>query len=179
MKKKPMFLFFCIAIVFALCACSSDTANDRTGTEGSSLPEESALQPSQNESPEVQDEQGAFEGIKSGSYTLPCGMSMQFFDSVRNDTTGNWRRAATADSYIPADYALEYYNEMFSSDNEIHSIWNATLETNTRISVASGMLFVDTFEYVKGEEHDAKIMFSGQLLDSKIIDIETGEEIEE
>ena len=33
----------------------------------------------------------------------------------------------------------------------------------------SGLLFVDTYEYVDGEEHDAKIMFSGTLLDSKIL----------
>lgn len=119
------------------------------------------------------------EKIESGTYTLPCGMKIQFFDSVRNDVTGNWRRSATSDSFVPSDYALEYYNEMFSSDDEIHSIWNATLGTNTRISVVLGMLYVDTLEYVDGEEHDADIMFSGTLLDSKIINIETGELVED
>lgn len=39
----------------------------------------------------------------------------------------------------------------------------------------SGLLFVDTYEYVDGEEHDAKIMFSGTLLDSKILYADTGE----
>lgn len=116
--------------------------------------------------------------IKSGTYTLPCGMKIDFYSSVENDVTGKWRRTATSDSYVPADYALEYYNEMFSSNDEIHSIWNATLKTTTRIFVSNNMLFVDTFEYSKGEEHDAKIMFSGMLLDSKIIDINSGKEIE-
>lgn len=116
--------------------------------------------------------------IKPGSYVLPCGMRIQFFDSVRNDVTKRWRYSATSDSYVPADYALEYYNEMFSSDDEIHGIWNATLGTMTCVKMMSGLLFVDTYEYVDGEEHDAKLMFSGMLLDSKIIDKETGEPFE-
>ena len=48
----------------------------------------------------------------------------------------------------------------------------------TCIKVMSGLLFVDTYEYVDGEEHDANLMFSGMLLDSKIIDKETGEPFE-
>lgn len=115
---------------------------------------------------------------ENGTYTLPCGMEFQFWDEVRNDVTGRWRRAATSDSFVPADYALEYYEMMFSSDDEIHSIWNATLGTTTRITVAFGTLYVDTFEYVKGEEHDAKLMFSGTLLDSRMVDIESGEPLE-
>ena len=121
---------------------------------------------------------GGSQAVESGAYTLPCGMNIQFWDNVRNDVTGNWRRAATSDSLVPADYALEYYNEMFSSDEEIHSIWNATLKTNTRIMLFGNLLFVDTLEYVEGEEHDAKKMFSGDVLDSKVINIETGEEVD-
>lgn len=135
---------------------------------------ETEMPPEENE-----DDVENSDTIKSGSYTLPCGMKIQFFDSVRNDATGKWRRSATSDSFVPADYAYEYYNEMFSSDDEVHSIWNATLKTNTRLTVAFGILYVDTLEYVDGEEHDANIMFSGNVLDSKMIDIETGEQIEE
>lgn len=113
--------------------------------------------------------------IKSGQYTLPSGMNLQFWDSVRNDATGNLRRSATSDSLVPADYALEYYKTMFSSDDEIHAIWNATLKTTTRITVSGNLLFADTLEYVEGEEHDAKILFSGTLLDSRVIDLETGD----
>lgn len=116
--------------------------------------------------------------VKSGTYTLPCGMNIDFYNSVGNDVTGKWRRAVTSGNYVPVEYAIEYYNEMFSSNDEIHSIWNATLKTTTRISVSNKMLFVDTFEYSKGEELDAKIMFSGMLLNSRIIDISTGKEIQ-
>ena len=67
---------------------------------------------------------------------------------------------------------------MFRSDEEIHAVWNATLGTMTSIKAMSGLLFIDTFEYVDGEEHDAKLLFSGMLLDSQIIDIETGKPFE-
>lgn len=115
--------------------------------------------------------------IKSGQYTLPSGFSINFSNSVRNDVTGNWRLSTTADSFVPAEYAIEYYRTMFSSDNEIHAIWNATLGTMTRVTVMSGIVFADTLEYVEGEEHDAKLLFSGMLLDSKMFSVETGEEI--
>ena len=67
---------------------------------------------------------------------------------------------------------------MFTSDDEIHAVWNATLGTMASIKAMSGLLFIDTFEYVKGEEHDAKLLFSGMLLDSLILNIETGEPFE-
>lgn len=127
-------------------------------------------EPSEPEEPE--------ETTLNGKHTLPSGMEFLFVDNVRNDTTGRWRRAVTSDSYVPADYALEYYQQMFSSDDEIHAIWNATLKTTTRISASNGLLFVDTFEYVDGEEHDAKMLFTGTKLDSRIIDIATGEPYE-
>lgn len=53
--------------------------------------------------------------VESGPYTLPCGAEVQLFSSVRNDVTGNWRRSTTTGSLVPADYALEYYNALFSS----------------------------------------------------------------
>ena len=49
----------------------------------------------------------------------------------------------------------------------------------TRITASGGMLFVDTLEYVDGEEHDAKLLFSGEALDSRILDIATSTVISE
>lgn len=116
--------------------------------------------------------------VKSGEYTLPCGLELSFRDNVRNDKTGNWRYSSTSDSINVADYAIEYYNELFSSDDEVHAVWNATLGTMTRISAYGNLLFVDTLDYVDGEEQDASTLFSGDLLDSKIIDLTTGEPFE-
>lgn len=177
MKKKFITFMTAIVLVLALSACGAGNAEEDSSQE--SNPPQGG-EPVVDSVPENQtDEVDGDKKIESGRYELPCGMDIQFSDSVRNDVTGNWRIASTADSFVPADYALEYYNEMFSSDNEVHAIWNATLSTMTRLKVSSGLLFVDTLEYVDGEEHDAKILFSGTLLDSRIIDIETGELIED
>ena len=116
---------------------------------------------------------------KPGPCTLPSGFEITlFYSSVRNDVTGNWRLSAGASSIPISDCALEYYDTMFTSDDEIHAVWNATLGTMASIKAMSGLLFIDTFEYVKGEEHDAKLLFSGMLLDSLILNIETGEPFE-
>lgn len=119
------------------------------------------------------------EADKPGPCTLPGGFEITlFYNSVRNDVTGNWRLSAGASSIPISDCALDYYNIMFRSDEEIHAVWNATLGTMTSIKAMSGLLFIDTFEYVDGEEHDAKLLFSGMLLDSQIIDIEAGKPFE-
>lgn len=124
--------------------------------------------------------EGEVEGaVRSGEYQLPCGVKLHFFDSVRNDVTSKWRRSGTSSSLPPSDFAIEYYEKMFSSSDEIHSVWNAALKTTTKIYTSGNLLFVDTFEYVDGEEQDANEMFSGMLLESKIIDLKTGKELEE
>lgn len=116
---------------------------------------------------------------KPGPCTLPGGFEITlFYSSVRNDVTGNWRLSAGASSIPISECALEYYDAMFTSDDEIHAVWNSTLGTMTSIKVMSGLLFIDTFEYVKGEEHNAKLLFSGMLLNSLILNIETGEPFE-
>lgn len=181
--KKPLtkrWWFWPVVVILAVSAIVGSGNNDKE-EEGQEVRKSLEDVEDGNEVTSSDDdpEPAGAEGKKSGTYTLPCGMKIQFWDEVRNDVTGEWRRAATSDSLVPADYGLEYYQEMFSSDDEIHSVWNATLKTTTRISVSGGLLFVDTFEYIDGEEHDAKIMFSGELLDSRIIDVETGELCEE
>ena len=196
-KKPPLIGMLVCLILFFIGAAMyrpKDTNIPSENAENIEKPSENVSTPSgpplnsgedQNNPPEVLDLEDPIssdeskESIQSGTYTLPCGMQLLFYDSVRNDVTGNWRRAGTSSSLVPADYAIEYYEMMFSSEDEIHAVWNATLNTTTKISVSGNLLFVDTFEYVDGEEHDAKIMFSGILLDSQILDLETGEPFEE
>lgn len=107
--------------------------------------------------------------------------SIIFYDSVRNDSTGNWRLAGVATSYDITEYALDYYNAYFESDDEIHAVWNATLGTTSCVKVLAGKLWIDVHEYVDGEEHDANILFSGTLLGMYTVDLETGnvEKVEE
>lgn len=94
---------------------------------------------------------------------------------VRNDTTENWRISSIAESVDIEEYALSYYKKYFSNDAEIHAIVNFSNNTTTKISVAGNVLDVSIYEYVDGEEHDAKLLFGGMMLKKYFVYIDTGE----
>lgn len=94
---------------------------------------------------------------------------------VRNDVTGKWRKSLIAENVEPKDYALDYYKQYFKSDDEIHAIVNFNYNTTTKLSVMDNLLDVTIYEYVDKEEHDAKLLFSGMVLDEYFIDIDSGE----
>ena len=52
---------------------------------------------------------------------------------------------------------------------------NFTYNTTSKISVMGNLLDVTIYEYVDKEEHDAKLLFSGMVLDEYFIDIDSGE----
>lgn len=110
----------------------------------------------------------------------PLGFNVMFSKTYKNDTTGNWRLARIAEKMSAEKYALDYYNNYFKSDDEIHVIINFTLNTTTRIAITGDFLDVSTTEYVEKEEHDAAIACSGLLLSKYRIGINNGkiEEIE-
>lgn len=176
-KKKSGKAKWIVLVVILICifAAIGNGGKDTTETKPEPDTQQNIQQEPQQEETSVSSES---EKVETGWNTLPSGLELLFSDSVRNDVTGRWRLSSTSSSMVPADYAMEYYNAMFSSDDEIHGIWNATLNTTTCIKVMSGLLFVDTYEYVDGEEHDANLLFSGALLDSKCINLSTGEELE-
>jgi len=103
------------------------------------------------------------------------GSGLTFYNSVRNDETGKWRCAVIYTSEEMVNHALDYYKAYFTSDDELHFICNLGSRTTTAISVVMGNLQVDVHEYVDKEEHDAKILNSGKLLNSYWVNIETGE----
>ena len=107
--------------------------------------------------------------------TLKKEYGLIWFGNVRDDVTGNWRLSECASKDTVDKYALDYYRAYFEDDKEIHGIINFTLKTTTRLRVFNGTILCDTLEYVDGEEHSAKTLFSGLLLTQKEIDIETGE----
>lgn len=113
--------------------------------------------------------------VHDGHYTLSSGLNLDFIQSVQNDTTGNWRLSTISDNLMAADYALDYYETMFTSDDEVHAIYNSTLGTVTRIAVWDGLLYVDTLAYVTGGENDADLLCSGEILNRRATSIETGE----
>lgn len=103
--------------------------------------------------------------------------------AVRNDVTGNWRCAVFAESGINvAEYAVSYYDKYMSgSDTEIDAVINLSDKTTTKIvqAIAPEKLALTVYQYVQGEEHDAKLMFSGQVLAYYMVNKETGEITEE
>lgn len=112
--------------------------------------------------------------VKSDTYDFD-GISFFFTDHVNNDTTGTWKISTIATSKQVTDYAVNYYKKMFSSDDEVHSIVNFSLNTTNSITyLGDNTLDVKVYDYVDKEEHDAKLLFSGTLLKEYQININTG-----
>lgn len=97
--------------------------------------------------------------------------------NVRNDTTGNWRISTIAEPIVISDHAVAYYQKYIKDDKEIHAIVNFNQNTTTKIMKTPLGVSATVYEYVDGEEHDAKKLFSGMILVEKYYDSETGEEI--
>lgn len=113
--------------------------------------------------------------VESGSYNIN-GTDFWFSDSVINDTSGRLKISSLASAIDITEYAVEYYNTLFSSDDEIHAVINFTTSTTSSISVLQdGMLDVAIHEYISGEEHDSQTLFSGRLLEEYFVNVETGE----
>ena len=93
---------------------------------------------------------------------------------VRNDVTGNWRISTIAENIDIQEYALSSYKEYFKDDKEIHAIVNFNYKTTTKISVIGNTLDVSIYDYVDGEEHDAKLLFSGTLLKEYSVNMDNG-----
>lgn len=102
-------------------------------------------------------------------------ISIYYYGNVKNDVTGNWRYSMTADDIDTENYALSYYKTYFENDSEIHGIVNFTRKTTSSIRVNGSILFLDIYDYVDGEEKDAKLMFSGNLLKSYMIYTDNGD----
>lgn len=102
-------------------------------------------------------------------------LDITYYDYVRNDVTNKWKHALIVENINIQDYALSYYQTYFKSKDEIHGIINFFNNTSTNLRVSGNSLFCEIHDYVKGEEHDAKLMFSGTLLASYQININTGE----
>lgn len=100
---------------------------------------------------------------------------VSFFNSFRNDATGKWRKSLVATGTEIQDYALDYYREYFKSNDEVHVIYNFSLNTVNILNVAGNLLTISVSDYVDGEEHDAKLAGGGTHLATYHIDIDTGE----
>lgn len=117
-----------------------------------------------------------FVGVSDKSFEND-GINISYSDYVRNDVTGNWRMAKLASNINIADYALDYYKTYFKDENEIHAIVNFTTGTTTKVSVSKtfGVIGLTVHEYVDKEEHDAKELFGGKVLESYNVYLDNGD----
>ncbi len=100
--------------------------------------------------------------------------------NIIHDVTGNWRGLViNSDKSIDKDLAIDYCNAYFESDSEVHFITNLYLKTTTRLNKYGNILSVTCLEYQDGEENDAKKLGGGMVLDSFVVDLETGKLIED
>ena len=139
---------------------SADTTKDED-TAQAAVSEDTSEQ-KEDAAADAEDLTSAIDGIK---FTV---------SDVRNDKTGNWRISLIAENIEMQNCALDFYKHYFKDDKEIHAIVNFNYNTTTKISVVGNKLDVSVFEYVKKEEHDANLLFSGQLLKEYLVDKETG-----
>lgn len=103
------------------------------------------------------------------------GIKVDYENSVRNDSTGNWRLARIADNINIEEYALDYYKNYFKNDDEIHAIINFTNNTTTNISHFGNILFITIHKYVDKEEHDADLLFSGEIISEFCVYTDNGD----
>lgn len=102
---------------------------------------------------------------------------IEFMGDVPNDVTGKWKWAKLDKDADPYDYAIDYCKEFCEEDGEVHAIINTQNNTTTCLNYSTdngGSVTITVREYVKDEEKDAKILFTGQELKSRVIDISTG-----
>ncbi len=181
MKRKIVAILLTSVLALSGCGNSDQTStNAKTSIESEDANQnEQSLEDSkdaENESPEaVNEPENTVTTEPSEETEDPLGFNVMFSDTYRNDVTGNWRLARIAENINIEEYALDYYNNYFKSDDEIHIIINFTLNTTTRINVIGNILDVSIMEYVDKEEHDAKAACSGKLLNEYHVNIDNGE----
>lgn len=164
LQKKIGAGLLALALVLSLGACSGSADSSTASNAAFSTPESIAAE-SASAAPEAESSAGSspLDGIKFRA------------DKVRNDTTGNWRISCIAENIDMSEHALDYYKQYFTDDSEIHFIVNFNYNTTTKIMSMGDQLDVTVQDYVSKEEHDAKVLGSGEVLAEYFVDKDTGE----
>lgn len=187
--KKFYLLALCAALILSLCSCGwlvdvedtpppSDTAAVESAPEPpeeTQEPEEPTQEPAQEPGPTAEAPPPRAEAIGVSDKDIGDLLTIKA-TTVRGDTTGNWRYSGFSEVGVDiTEYALSYYNEYFSSDDELHAVINFATNTTYSLNPMAGMLFVSAYERVDGEEHDAGIMFTGLSLGEYIVYLDNGD----
>jgi ABC-type cobalt transport system substrate-binding protein len=186
-KMKTVFVIICIIVIIAAIKSIITPADKGGETEPTSeaVSEVQAEEPettaqaepteTEEESQEPEVEHRTGDNIVGISDKDIEDLGPVFYKSVINDVTGNWRYATIAENVDIEYYALSYYKNYFGADNEVHAIINFTRNTTTRLNYSGGVLTVTILDYVDGEEHDAKQLFSGEVLATYYVYTDNGD----
>ena len=186
-KKMAFISLGCFILFFVLTGV---TAPDTSTNEDSSVAQESSdnKEIADNEESKKNDskEETAATENKDDKSTLREDFNKSlgettptWYESVRNDKTGNWRELVVySDKSIDKDLAIAYANAYFESDQEVHFIVNLYLKTTTTINKYGNMLSVTCHEYKDKEEHDAVELGAGTVLNEFTVNMDTGELVE-
>lgn len=172
-KKRKRIGIVLIAII-AICIIGIVATPSKKEDEGAKTTEASATTESSKQDSESESEPEQSEAEDQREESTLDEMSVIFSDSVRNDVTGNWRMAKVTGNKSAEEYAADYYKEYFKAENEVHAVVNFTLNTTACITYTGGKINVRIYEYVDGEEHDAKALFGGEKLAEYNVDPDTG-----
>lgn len=178
MKKKVVIFMSILSIFAGLTGCGKSKEPVKSNKESEVVSESAVQESEQTEeateaAPEVEHRTGdAIVGVSDKDIS---DLDPVFWKSVVNDATGKWRYATISDDVNISDYVLSYYKEYFKSDDEVHAIINFANKTTTRINCGGDRLLISVLDYVDSEEHDAKKMFSGTLLESYCVYLDNGD----
>ena len=192
-KMKTIFVVVCLIIIAAtIISLLPSGKKDAVGTakEAETVSTEPAAEIETTEptnDPEPESESAKKIEHRSGDEIIGISekdisdLHLVYYESVIDDVTGKWRLSVMSEDIDIQDYIYSYYNNYFKDDTEIHGIVNLSSNTTARINCTAGMLFVNEYSYVDGEEHDAKLLYSGTPIKSYIVytdngDIEKSEE---
>lgn len=159
--KKYFVMLLSAAIAFGSCACGGETT-EKTEEKAPIKTEESVPHRTGDEIVGVSDKD-------------VNDLDVTFRDSIREDSTGNWRLAMASTSEDFLSYAASYYENYFKSDDETHFFINTTLGTTASISKMADMLCITIYEHVDGEEHSANNLPEGMSLGQYWIYLDNGD----
>lgn len=185
-KMKTIFVVICLIIIAAAIISLLPSGKDKapeTEKEAEAVSTEPAAEAEPATQPTTEPESESQEEVEHRSGDEIIGISeksisdlnLVYYESVIDDVTGNWRLSVMSEDVDIKDYIYSYYQEYFKDDTEIHGIVNLSRNTTTRINYTSGMLFVTEYSYVDGEEHDAKLLYSGTPIESYIVYADNGD----
>lgn len=173
---KKLLSVFLLAFVLILAACGNDEPKKDESVVEDDKPvvEEEETDKQEEAEKDEPEEDSSWDDVKEMDKII--GKSDKDFsevtkskpNDVRNDNTGNWRILKISENIDIEEYALSYA-DMYMEDDEVHFVVNFNYHTTTWLNKLNGLLYVEVREYVKKEEHDAKVLGSGMTLKSYVI----------